>query len=160
MQQRLVEMVKRYPFVAGILFALIATVMVQESEFQGQLFARFEGGPPARAIVARTFNAAGRPILPDYRAEVRWFDPAGTPHDTTLSIGKREFDRLEAGDEFPVIVARDDPGSAISEARLRNAGVFHVLGRPATGIGVVGVLMGGAALALCAWGLYRRRDAQ
>ncbi|MGE0453972.1 MAG: hypothetical protein AB7O37_11385 [Vicinamibacteria bacterium] len=155
----LVGLIRRYPFVSGIIFALIAAVMVQESEFQGQLLARFDGGVTARARIVRTFNAAGRPILPDYQAEVAWLDLAGAQHSTTIRIRKRDFGRLRPGNEVPIVVARDDPGGgAVLEASLRNANVFYVLGYPVTGIGVVGLLMAGGALGLCGWGLRRRLE--
>ncbi len=156
MQQGLIDVAKRNPIPSGAIVVLIGVWMFADAYIEGEFLSHFRGGDPADATVVRTYNAPGRPILPDFRAVVKWTSPDDTTREATIGIFKAQYENWKPGDEVVIVTSARDPAAAVLASRLENAGVFSVSGIPVAGMAVVGALMSSLGLGFAGWGLYRK----
>jgi hypothetical protein len=127
---RLILLVKRYPVVAGGIFALVGLLMTMQSLSSGARYAEFSGG---EGVVGRVLSATEDPDRkPRYAAEVTWMAASGGAHRGLVEIDDYLQGRLRPGSELPLILSTTNADAAISAKVLKNHGVLTVAGRSAT----------------------------
>jgi hypothetical protein len=139
------------PWLLGGTFLAIGGWMTVDGIRRGAEYARYQGGTEVTGVVAELRGSHSIPK--GFEMTVTWTDAGGTLRSDTVALYGREFDSLRWGDEVELLVARDDPSSAMVAGHHADQPPTTVLGistMPSTFAGI-GVLV--FAIWLTAWGL-------